>query len=114
MHALANGVDAKECPHLAAWLKHAEPSLHKVRNGFVLNPKLSEHNQISQANVVQQMEHIASYPFIRERIENKQLRLHGWWFDIARADVYCYEKELNQFVLIDEKEAKLIMQRMSF
>jgi carbonic anhydrase len=59
------------------------------------------------------MQHTISYPSVRDRIEKKQLRIHGWWFDIAQADVYCYEQNLNQFVLIDEKEAKLILKRLS-
>ncbi len=112
MQALAQGVDTLCCPHLASWLKYGEESLNKVRKGFSVNPSLSEHNQISQVNVLQQIQHISSYPFIRDRLEKKQLRVHGWWFDIAQADVYCYEKALNQFVLIDEKEAKLILERL--
>lgn len=111
MQALAKGIDTLCCPHLESWLKFGEESLNKVRNGLTLNSSLSEHNQISLVNVLQQVEHITSYPFIRERLEKKQLRVHGWWFDIAQADVYCYEQELNQFVLIDEKEAKLILER---
>lgn len=113
MQALAQGMDTLCCPHLASWLKYGEESLLKVKEGFVIDPKLSLSNQISQVNVLQQMEHIKSYPFVRDRIEKKQLRVHGWWFDIARADVYCYEPELHQFTLIDEKEAKLILKRMS-
>lgn len=112
MKALVQGVDKLCCPHLASWLQHGEESLNKVKKGFVIDPTLSEHNQLSQVNVLQQMEHIKSYPFIRERIEKNQLRVHGWWFDIAQADVYCYEQNLNQFVLIDEKEAKLILERL--
>lgn len=112
MQALTEGVDAKCCPHLASWLKHGEESKNLVKGGFTLNPSLSEHNQISQVNVLQQMEHIASYPFIRERLEKKEMRVHGWWFDIANADVYCYEPSLNQFVLIDEPESELIMARL--
>lgn len=113
IQALAQGLDTLCCPHLQAWLKHGEESLNKVKQGFVINPSLTENNQISQVNVLQQMEHIKSYPFIRERLEKKQLRVHGWWFYIAQADVYCYEQELNQFVLIDEKEAQLILERNS-
>jgi carbonic anhydrase len=112
MQALAQGMDTQCCPHLASWLKYGEESLSKVKEGFIIDPKLSFPNQISQVNVLQQMEHIKSYPFVRDRIEKKQLRVHGWWFDIARADVYCYEPDLNQFTLIDEKEAKLILKRM--
>ena len=113
IQALADGVTHLSCPHLQSWLKYGLESLNKVRNGFYINSALSENNQISQANVLQQMEHIASYPFINERLKAKQLRLHGWWFDIAHANVYCYEPDLGQFVLIDENEANLIIDRLS-
>jgi carbonic anhydrase len=112
MQALAQGVDTLCCPHLKSWLKYGEESLNRVRNGFILNPSLSEHNQISQVNVLQQMQHISSYPFIRDRLEKKQIRVHGWWFDIAQAAIYCYEQSINQFVLIDENEAKIILERL--
>ncbi len=112
IQALVQGVDTLSCPNLKSWLKYGEESLNKVRKGFIINPSLSEHNQISQVNVLQQMKHITSYPFIRDRLEKKQLRVHGWWFDIAQSDVYCYEQNLNQFVLIDKKEATLILERL--
>lgn len=112
IQALVQGLNNPCCPHLDSWLQHGKESLNKVRKGFTINPSLSEHNQISQINVLQQMQHISSYPFIRNRLEKKQLRVHGWWFDIAQADVYCYEQDLNQFVLIDEKESKLILERL--
>jgi carbonic anhydrase len=113
MQALAHGVGSCSCSHLQSWLVYGQEAAAKVRRGLTLNPNLSEVNQISQMNVLQQMEHIKSYPFIRERIEKKELRLHGWWFDIAKADVYCYEPDLHQFILIDEKEADQILKRMT-
>jgi carbonic anhydrase len=112
IRALVEGMDAVSCPHLKSWLKYAEESLTKVRKGLIINPHLSEHNQVSQVNVLEQMKHVASYPAVRERIEKKQLRIHGWWFDIAQADVYAYEQTRDQFVLIDGKEAKLILERL--
>lgn len=111
MQALVEGVNTQCCPHLESWLRYGEESLKKVRSGFIINPSLSEQNQLSQVNVLQQVEHVKSYSFIKKRLEANQLRIHGWWFDIAKADVYCYEPDLNQFVLIDEKEAKLIIDR---
>lgn len=112
MQALIEGVNKESYPHLSSWLKHGQEALIKVRSGFMLNPNLSLHNLLSQINVLQQMEHMASYPFIRKQLEKKQLRIHGWWFDIAHADVYSYEESLHQFVLIDEQEAKLILERL--
>ena len=111
IQALMEGVDVECCPHIEPWLKYGEDSLEKWQKGFVINPALAKHNQLSQVNVLQQMEHVKSYPFIQDRLKKKQVRIHGWWFDIAQADVYCYEPSLNQFVLIDENEAKVILER---
>ncbi len=110
--AVMQGKENLCCGHLCAWLKYVEKSMQRVKNGFTLNPALPEQDQISQVNVLQQIEHLMSYPFVRERVEQKKLRIHGWWFDIGHADVYCYEQSLNQFILIDEKEAELILQRL--
>ncbi|HXW53431.1 MAG TPA: carbonic anhydrase [Myxococcota bacterium] len=112
MQALLHGVDTLSSEHLKSWLKYGEESLAKVRKGFSLNPNLSEHNQLSQVNVLEQMNRISAYPSVREHLEKKQIRIHGWWFDIAHADVYCYEPSVNQFIFIDEKEAKRIFARM--
>lgn len=112
VQALMQGVDKECCPHLAGWLNYGRESLHKEIKGLVLDPELSKQNQVSQVNVLQQMEHIREYPFIRERMESKKLRVHGWWFDIAKAAVYCYEENLQRFVLIDEHEAQLILERL--
>lgn len=110
--AIASGIESLCCPHLESWLKHGLESCNKVRQGITLDASLSEHNQISQVNVLQQMEHIASYPFVQSRLAEGRLRMHGWWFDIAHADVYCYEASLNQFVLIDESEGNIILNRL--
>ena len=112
MQALTQGIDTHSCSHLACWLKHGEESLKKVRDGFVLDRSMSEHNQVSQVNVLQQMEHIATYSFVKERMEKKQLRVHGWWFDIAKAEVYYYKPEAGKFILIDEKEAAFMIEKL--
>ncbi|MFZ0565621.1 MAG: carbonic anhydrase [Chlamydiales bacterium] len=107
MQALVQDIGTHD---LKLWLKHGQKALSKFRSGFVIDSALSEHNQLSQINVLQQMENIKTYSFVLDRIEKKQLRIHGWWFDIAKADVYYYEQLLNQFVLIDEKGAKRILE----
>ena len=112
MKTLELGV-SDPCPHLKAWLKNGEESLRRVNAGFVIDPSLAHHNQVSQVNVLQQIDHLQTYPFIQEKIAKKELRIHGWWFDIAKANVYCYEKDQNQFVLIDEEESKLIFERLT-
>ncbi len=105
MQTLCQGLNGRSCPNLESWLKYGKESLNKVNSGFTLDPTLSKHNQVSQVNVLQQMEHIASYSFIADRIKRGDLAIHGWWFDIAQADVYCYLHSINRFVLIDADPA---------
>ncbi len=113
MKAIEQGVDKVEPSHLRCWLKYGEETLKHKNLEFTPDANLSTVNQLSQLNVLQQLRHISSHPFVKERLDQKKLRIHGWWFDIGQADVYCYEPEFKQFVLIDEKESKEIIKRLS-
>jgi len=112
MKAIHEGIEHVGCPHLTTWLKYGEKANAKVKKGRVLNPSASVIDQISQLNVLEQMENLMSYPVVKEKVKAKSLRIHGWWFDIAKAGVYCYEPSHDQFVLINEKEANLILERL--
>ncbi len=110
MQALIQGRENISSPNLKAWLRHGEASLSRL-GGFHA-PGLSEHNELSQANVLQQIEHLKSYPAVREGIVARSLKIHGWWFELSRAEVYAFEEEEGRFVLIDEDEAARILRRL--
>lgn len=112
MRAILEGRERLDAPFVKDWLAHGEPSLRKLRLGLQVNPDLPAHNTLSQLNVLQQMEHLASYPIVQERLRSGRTRVHGWWFDIARADVYAYEPAQHRFVLIDDVEAARLLERV--
>ncbi len=112
MRALLSDERTLDAPHLYRWLRHAEGALEKLRAGARMKDELALHNHLSQLNVLEQMEHVSSYPSVRERIAAGKLDVHGWWFDIARANVMAYEKEEDRFVVIDEAEAERILARL--
>jgi len=114
-------------PHLHKWLKHAEKSLEKFEKcqneGYqcrfdrndeeivaTFDPKLPNYDILSQINVLQQLEHIAQYELVKSKLQEGELLLHGWWFDIANADVYNYSLKQGQFTLIDEEKAKSVIE----
>jgi carbonic anhydrase len=99
-------------PHLHAWLRHAEGALREVREGKQMDGKLSPPNQVSQFNVLRQLDHLRTYPIVRERLQAGRLRLHAWWFDIAEAEVLSYDERVKRFVVIDESEADRIIGRL--
>ena len=112
MRALVEDRNKVKTPNLKSWLRHGDPAMAQLRSGAVLDASLSEHNQLSQLNVLLQMEHVKSYPAVKQRLDEGHLVIHGWWFDLAKADVYAYEEAQNRFVLIDEEEAQRILSRL--
>ena len=103
MHALLAGRENVPAPNLRAWLRHGDPALEKMR---LCTDGLSPVNLLSQLNVLQQIEHLRSYPVVRDRIAEGRLKLHGWWFELSTAGVYAFDESAGTYVLIDEAEAE--------
>jgi carbonic anhydrase len=57
---------------------------------------------LSQLNVLAQIEHLRTYPAVREMESAGKLAVHGWWFDIAGADVYAFNAGQRRFALLGE------------
>ncbi|NGX61765.1 MAG: Carbonic anhydrase 1 [Chlamydiae bacterium] len=112
MQALLDDLESLSPSHLKSWLQYGLPSLEEYQKGLSLDPSLSPLNQLSQINVLKQIEHLSHYPDVCKRLESQTLRLHGWWFDIAAPQVYSYEEEWNKFVPIDEAEATRLFARL--
>ncbi|HET7768194.1 MAG TPA: carbonic anhydrase [Chloroflexota bacterium] len=108
-------LSAGAAPNLARWLRHGLPALEKLEGGARLEgdfAQLPAHDALGQLNVLEQVAHVLSYPSVAERVAEGSLGLHGWWFDIASADVYAYEEGQRQFVLIDEAEGERLLARI--
>ena len=111
--ALAQGEVRDDAPAFGCWLRHGQEGLRQLEAGASLGSHLERHNQLSQLNVLQQLEHLKTYPVVQERIAARTLRLHGWYFDIKEANVYEYEPSEGRFHLIDEVYAAELLNRDS-
>ncbi len=112
MQALSAGRENVKMKNLRAWLRHGEKALGDLTRlpGFAAS--LTQHNRLSQFNVLRQMHHLKTYPIVRSRLEAGSLMIHGWWFDLAKAEVYAWEEDLNEFVSFDDTEGKRILERL--
>jgi carbonic anhydrase len=102
-----------ETPNLAKWLHHAAAAVFRLDQEGPLDARLSPCDQLSQLNVLVQLEHLASYPIVRQRLADGTLHLGGWWFDIACGDVYAYQREHRRFEIIDRESAERIIQQFN-
>lgn len=97
---------------LLRWLRHGARSLRASRMDLVHVPSLAAHDCLSQTNVLEQIDSLLENPLVRDRVSQGELRVHGWWFDIAHASVFAYERSEKAFVLIDEAEGERILTSM--
>jgi carbonic anhydrase len=74
-----------DAPNLEKWLHHARTAAFRLKHEGALDSTLQPHDQLSQLNVLVQIEHLMSYPIVREQVAAGALQLSGWWFDIAAA-----------------------------
>lgn len=105
MKALLENSDLSAQPHLEAWLDNGRTSLARYNRGEVPDPSLAPYDQLSQVNVIQQIENLLSYPKVRERYENGTLSLIGMYFDIPNAQVYLLDPDTQKFRPISDAEA---------
>ncbi|MEW2614357.1 carbonic anhydrase [Streptomyces sp. NPDC047880] len=85
MGALKSGDDLSALPGVDAWLRIARPELTSVLRTAPDDPSLPE---VSQGNVVNQLEALRSYPVVRQRLDSGRLRLHGWYYEVDTGFVY--------------------------
>lgn len=53
-------------------------------------------------NTLEQMSHFLSYPFLKERLNRKELQVHALWTDIYKGEVYMFSFKEKSFIKIDE------------
>jgi len=65
-----------------------------------------------QINCVQQLENIAAYPFLKDRLNNNNLMLHAIWYDIYSGNVYLLSQKRQRFVEVNERSYFSLMQEV--
>lgn len=92
-------------PHLRDWLKVAAPVLDTLKKDYAHLEKAHEQEiAAGLENVLFALDNLHSYPCVQERLADGTLRLHGWFFKIATAELFAYDPESRQFVpLVPEK-----------
>lgn len=114
MRATLDG-KAGQRTQVGRWLRHAKPSLARLRSGEIPAPlaSLAEQEQLCIINVLQQLENLASYPTVQKALAAGELTLVGLYFDIRGTRLYRIGAETHslepigndtQYVVGDSKE----------
>ena len=85
-------------PHLRDWLSLVAPLVKVIKNQYAhLNDPIARANAAAEENVLFALDNLHSYPCVQHRLEDGSLRLHGWFFKIATAELFAYDPDTRQF-----------------
>lgn len=97
-------LDPQKLGMLVKWLKFGEQAKKTVQT--VVKPTTSDEVKFALAeklSVIYQLEHLMSYPFIKKRVEEGKLQLHGWYFQIESGELWYYNTDQYKFARLTDK-----------
>ena len=58
-------------------------------------------------SIVFQIENLLTYPYVREKVENGTLHIHGWLYHIESGEMEYYDPDQHEFLTLSRSEAAL-------
>lgn len=100
MEALLRGLPSPVTqPHLREWLALAAPVRHVLQSEYThLKSHEEQVTAAGEENVLFALENLTTYPCVQNRLADGSLRLHGWFFTIATAELFAFDPDSKQFL----------------
>jgi carbonic anhydrase len=84
--------------YVQKWLSIAAPAKARVQEEFSKHSLVKQIHACELASILTSLNNLTSYPWLNEAIENAQLSLHGWYFDIQEGALYAYSPSNDRFM----------------
>ena len=91
----------KDLPHTNLWLELARPVKNRVMQMLPKATYAEREWMTEQMNVVEQITHLFTYPYVLERYNNDTLDIIGWYYIIETGEIYNYDVDKGYFELIN-------------
>jgi carbonic anhydrase len=91
----------QKLPHTRKWLELAVPVKEKVLRLLPEGNNASREWLTEQMNIVEQIKHLLTYPYIAEKYEKGLLTISGWYYIIETGEIFSYNKDKGFFELIN-------------
>ncbi len=89
-----------EIPHTRKWLELAKNVKDKMVKLRIADPAVREW-MTEQLNIVEQMNHLLTYPYIAEKYAAGEIEILGWYYIIETGEVFDYDKKEKKFKKIE-------------
>lgn len=89
-------------PHTKKWLELARKARSKAESLIKDFGVIEDYEWlVEQTNIVEQMNHLLSYPNVAELYANNNIDIYGWYYSIGSGEVYNYNSTEKVFEKIE-------------
>lgn len=97
IHALLDpGLTANDS-HIPSWIALAAPALQRLHPDILDEDMETRRRHCEEASVLQSVENLLSYDWIKESVAGHVLSLHAWYFDMHAMSLLAYFPERENF-----------------
>ena len=79
------------------WMSVASHARNRVLSRMHGEPPEKQQRACEQEAILVSLDNLLSFPWILERVAQKKLALHGWYFDLEHGELLCYNPDSHQF-----------------
>lgn len=102
MRAAMDMGSLKEFPHVCNWLANSEAAIAVVKNKHADESPEEKLDRLIERNVILQIQHLATHPYIASRLATDEIELHGWVYNIGSGGINCWNAGQQAFIPIAE------------
>lgn len=95
MKAVLDPKAAKELSCVKKWLVNGDEARQLTLDKKL--PKDEQLREVTERNVVVQLNHLKTYPAVAKHLKLNDLKLAGWIYDIGRGKVFEYNEATDKF-----------------
>ena len=92
---------AEERTFIDRWMSLLRPARAEALRDTAGQSAEATQQALELASVRHSIENLRSFPFVRERLEDGRLRLHGGYFDIGNGKLLALDAETGKFAPLD-------------
>ena len=106
-HARCGGIRALLAPQqqqqtetnfVGRWMSIAEPVKQRVLHDLQHKSSEAQHKACELASILHSLDNLLTYPWVKRRVAEGKLKLHGWYFDIETGALLAYSPRQQEFL----------------
>jgi carbonic anhydrase len=102
IHVCMEAAHGRPASHfIGPWVEIAAPARDKVLMTQGSASEADQRRSLERAAILNSLENLKTFPFVREAMESRGLALEGAWFSIAEGALYWLDRETGEFRLVE-------------